>query len=30
MKTDRETPDPKHFRLQQLPDGVYAPIHKRR
>jgi cyclase len=27
MKTNRELPDSKHFRLQQLADGVYAAIH---
>ena len=27
MKTDRQLPDSKHFRLQQLADGVYAAIH---
>lgn len=27
MKTNRQLPDSKHFRLQQLADGVYAAIH---
>jgi len=27
MKSDRQLPDSKHFRLQQLADGVYAVIH---
>jgi glyoxylase-like metal-dependent hydrolase (beta-lactamase superfamily II) len=27
MKTKRELPDSKHFRLQQLADGIYAAIH---
>jgi cyclase len=27
MKTHRQLPDSKHFRLQQLADGVYAAIH---
>jgi cyclase len=27
MKTNRQLPDSKHFRLQQLADGVHAAIH---
>ena len=27
MKTNRQLPESKHFRLQQLADGVYAAIH---
>ena len=27
MKSNRQLPDSKHFRLQQLADGVYAAIH---
>ena len=27
MKTNRQLPDSKHFRLQQLAEGVYAAIH---
>jgi cyclase len=27
MKANRQLPDSKHFRLQQLADGVYAAIH---
>jgi glyoxylase-like metal-dependent hydrolase (beta-lactamase superfamily II) len=27
MKSNRQPPDSKHFRLQQLADGVYAAIH---
>jgi cyclase len=27
MKTNRQLPDSKHFRLQQLAEGVYAVIH---
>jgi cyclase len=27
MKSDRQVPDSRHFRLQQLADGVYAAIH---
>jgi glyoxylase-like metal-dependent hydrolase (beta-lactamase superfamily II) len=27
MKSDRRLPESKHFRLQQLADGVYAAIH---
>ncbi len=27
MKTNRQLPDSKHFRLEQLADGVYAAIH---
>jgi len=27
MKSNRQLPDSKHFRLQQLTDGVYAAIH---
>jgi cyclase len=27
MRTHRQLPDSKHFRLQQLADGVYAAIH---
>jgi cyclase len=27
MKSDRQLPDSKHFRIQQLADGVYAAIH---
>jgi cyclase len=27
MRTNRQLPDSKHFRLQQLADGVYAAIH---
>jgi cyclase len=28
MMTDRQFPESKHFRLEQLADGVYAAIHK--
>ena len=27
MKTNRQLPGSKHFRLQQLADGVYAAVH---
>jgi hypothetical protein len=30
MNANRELPDSKHLRLQQLADGVYAAIHERR
>ena len=28
MRTNRQLPDSKHFRLQQLAEGVYAAIHR--
>ena len=27
MKTSRQLPDSRHFRLEQLAEGVYAAIH---